>query len=189
MLNLPSESILGTIFTSLSSNAAFTMCNPPFFSSDSSKTFRRKRKLEEGKRRKKTTTTLESTSNESISIGGEVGFVQRMIEESEKRFNAKQTRSLVYTSLLGCKSSLQPLLDDLSERNAFICYWMFKSGRTYRWIIAWSFEIDLLGLRMLQSESHVRGLRKPMHSRNWIRRKGFGETVEDVVQEVSSKLG
>ncbi|KAH9144304.1 hypothetical protein AeRB84_011757 [Aphanomyces euteiches] len=104
----------------------FTMCNPPFFDSID--------EADTNPRSKCTGSSLEMTTP-----GGEVAFIKRMIQDSLDL----KAKVRWYTSLIGRKSSLRPLLATLREsgiRNTRTTE--FLQGRTTRWGIAWTFTDD-----------------------------------------------
>lgn len=101
----------------------FLVCNPPFFHSTEER---------------KTRTAHKISAGEETTEGGEVGFVQRMIQESLKfRRNVRW-----YTSLVGRKVDFE-----------FICRYMkhfveeakevrtgtIDQGQNRRWAVAWSY--------------------------------------------------
>jgi 23S rRNA A1618 N6-methylase RlmF len=105
------------------SSASFTMCNPPFFENPDDKV-------------KRVDTVCIATDGELSTSGGEVEFVKQMIRESAQL----GTRISWYTTLLGKKSSLNPLLDYLKTFNPLdIQQTAFTQGRNTRWTIAWTF--------------------------------------------------
>merc|ERR1712126_109340 len=79
----------------------FVVCNPPFFADDA--------ELREGTTRKDESpqpwSVSSASSVESVTIGGEVGFVRRIIESSL----LIRDRIAVYTTMLGKQSSISPL--------------------------------------------------------------------------------
>lgn len=108
----------------------FTMCNPPFFNSKDemvqNSSF--KEKLDRG--------SVIASDNELITQGGEVKFVKRMIDQS-----VQCPKINWFSSLLGKKSSIDPLivrLKEINNNNYFIKD--FQLGNTKRWIIFWSFQ-------------------------------------------------
>ncbi|RCH81615.1 hypothetical protein CU098_003620, partial [Rhizopus stolonifer] len=108
----------------------FCMCNPPFYES--------KEALEEAASNKELEpyAVCTGSSNEMITKGGEYGFVGRMIRESI----SLRTQVRWYTSMLGLKRSIYPLVRLLKEAN--ITNYLvteLKQGNTTRWVIAWSF--------------------------------------------------
>jgi methyltransferase len=72
--------------------------------------------------------------------GGEVGFVKRMIAESQEC----KTRIRIYSTLLGKKSSVVELEGYLGEvRGSKHSVRMIGQGRTYRWILFWTYDASI----------------------------------------------
>lgn len=74
-----------------------------------------------------------------ITKGGEYVFIKRMVVESL----ALQTKIRWYTSMIGLKRTIQPLirlLNDHGITNYIVT--SFTQGKTVRWGIAWSFHAD-----------------------------------------------
>ena len=108
----------------------FCMCNPPFFDEIHDEPTNRT------DHRPPPQTVSTASDNESFTNGGEVEFVKRMIEDSLKL----KGKILWYTSMVGRKSSLKPIIRYLKSNNidSFVNT-DFKQGKTMRWGIAWSF--------------------------------------------------
>lgn len=108
-----------------------TICNPPFYSSTEDICTRKADKKTESK------TSLNYSSSESIYPGGEVAFISRIIEESD-RLREKVTW---YTSLVGLKDSISPLQGKLAllKPKPTIKVMSSHVGSTTRWVLAWSF--------------------------------------------------
>ncbi len=74
---------------------------------------------------------------EMVTEGGDLGFVLRMIEESEKL----KERVQWYSSMLGKLSSVNEVVNRLKEKGignwAVTCLMAGKVTR--RWVVAWSF--------------------------------------------------
>jgi methyltransferase len=105
------------------STATFSMCNPPFFENPDQKV-------------KRVDTVCVATDGELATIGGEVEFVKQMIRESV----ALKTRISWFTSLLGKKSSLYPILEYLQTVEPLVIEsTTFTQGRNSRWAVAWTF--------------------------------------------------
>lgn len=107
----------------------FTMCNPPFFNSRDemlgNSSF--KEKLSRG--------SVIASDNELVTIGGEAEFVKKLIEKSVGFPEIDW-----FSSLLGKKSSIEPLitvLNEIGNKNFFIKD--YQLGNTKRWILFWSF--------------------------------------------------
>ncbi|RPA85063.1 hypothetical protein BJ508DRAFT_359155 [Ascobolus immersus RN42] len=113
----------------------FTMCNPPFF--DSSTPSAPTDKVLPAK------AVCEATPSELSTPGGEVVFVTQMILES-LRLRASSVKVRWFTTLLGHKASVEPLVNLLRE-NAVTNYAITRltTGAnwkgTVRWVLAWSF--------------------------------------------------
>jgi len=108
----------------------FVVCNPPFFADDA--------ELREGTTRKderpQPWSVSSASSVESVTIGGEVGFVRRIIESSL----LIRDRIAVYTTMLGKQSSISPLKIFLkSHLISQIGTYEFCQGRTMRWGLCW----------------------------------------------------
>ncbi|CAE6511168.1 unnamed protein product [Rhizoctonia solani] len=109
-------------------NVTFSMCNPPFYS-DTEEVNRSAENKEYDPHAVCTGALVEM-----ITPGGEVAFVQRMIDES---VNLRETW---YTSLLGKMSSVTPLINSIKEKGVgnYVITELVQ-GTTRRWIVAWSF--------------------------------------------------
>ncbi|EQC40043.1 hypothetical protein SDRG_02699 [Saprolegnia diclina VS20] len=127
----------------------FSMCNPPFFDS-----------MDEADTNPRAHCT--GSLNEMTTPGGEVAFIERLIDASR----VLQTQVRWYTSLIGRKSSLRPLLAALRAagiRNTRTTE--FLQGRTTRWGLAWSFTND--GMDAADLAAHkVLGKRKERQRRD-----------------------
>ncbi|KAI8146820.1 hypothetical protein BJV82DRAFT_398662 [Fennellomyces sp. T-0311] len=108
----------------------FCMCNPPFYQSHD--------ELQAALESKEVDPSAACTGREyeMVTDGGEYGFIERIMNESL----IYKDRIQWYTSLIGLKRSVWPLVNRLKELgitnyvvNEFI------QGRTKRWVIAWSF--------------------------------------------------
>lgn len=108
-------------------NFDFSMCNPPFFADEKS-----------ALAGANPNTNRVASLGELVCEGGEVSLLKRMIDESV----LLGSRVAWYTSMVGCKSSLKPLLSHLralgvpSSRTLTTT---FVQGRTHRWGLAWTF--------------------------------------------------
>ena len=102
------------------------MCNPPFFSFEEKNDNPR---------------SFGGTSLERWCEGGEVAFVSSLIEESKNC----QTNILWFTSMLGKKESIRPLLKKLNWETTCTTIRTFRldQGNKNRWVIAWSFFTEL----------------------------------------------
>ncbi|XKL67409.1 hypothetical protein PGB90_002900 [Kerria lacca] len=119
-------------------NIDFCMCNPPFFNSSN---------LEEDKKRyrkgqhQKIKNCTSGKMDEILSNGGETEFVKRIIQDSLKL----RDKIRIYTSMVGHKSSVQPLLQELKRCGVTsVSQTEFCQGRTVRWAVAWTFTNSVL---------------------------------------------
>ncbi|CAO3568482.1 unnamed protein product [Mortierella alpina] len=108
----------------------FCMCNPPFYEDEQDI-----RESLDGKA-DGPSAVCQGTSNEMMTLGGEVLFVQKMVDESTRW----QTRIRWYTSMLGKRSSVDRITAYLKAKK-ILNYTLttFNQGRTSRWAVAWSF--------------------------------------------------
>jgi len=111
--------------------ADFVMCNPPFFTSreDMKATFTNKDNPPSA--------VCTGADIEMIAEGGDLGFVLRIFEESEKL----KHRVSWYSSMFGKLSSANAMISVLKEKSilnyAVTC---LQAGNvTKRWAVAWSF--------------------------------------------------
>lgn len=109
----------------------FTMCNPPFYSSNEDMI------SSANSKQRPPFTACTGSANEMVTPGGEVAFVSRMIDESLVIKHGCQW----YTSMLGKFSSIAPIVEMLRRHG--VSNWAvteFVQGtRTRRWAVAWSF--------------------------------------------------
>ncbi|PNY27444.1 methyltransferase-like protein [Tolypocladium capitatum] len=110
----------------------FTMANPPFYKSEE--------ELLQSARQKSRPpfTACTGSTSEMVTEGGEVGFVNRMLEESLLLGDRVQW----YTSMVGFLSSLTHLVSKLREHGIsnFAVTEFLQGNKTRRWAIAWSFK-------------------------------------------------
>ncbi|KAL2788376.1 hypothetical protein BJX66DRAFT_340301 [Aspergillus keveii] len=108
----------------------FTMCNPPFYSS------REEMVTSAEAKERPPFSACTGAEVEMVTLGGEVSFVSRMIDES------LQLRERVqwYTSMLGKLSSVSVLIERLAEvgNNNYAVTEFVQGNKTRRWAIAWS---------------------------------------------------
>ncbi|KAL0073039.1 hypothetical protein F4703DRAFT_1800025 [Phycomyces blakesleeanus] len=115
----------------LNSRFAFSMCNPPFYESEDEIKDNSQAKLLEP------SAICTGTKGEMITKGGEYGFIERMIKESILH----KGRIKWYTSMIGQKKTIKPIvntLKDLNINNYVVTE--FNQGKTKRWAIGWSFD-------------------------------------------------
>ncbi|KAK3084835.1 hypothetical protein FSP39_019944 [Pinctada imbricata] len=114
----------------------FCMCNPPFFA-DHSEAQGTSRKDD----RAEPSSVSMATPSESITEGGEIGFVKNMIQESMEL----KSKVRVYTSMVGKKSSLPKLKEEIRRLEIpNFTTTEFCQGKTMRWGIAWSFDSSVI---------------------------------------------
>nr|CCA19318.1 putative methyltransferase METT10D [Albugo laibachii Nc14] len=106
----------------------FTMCNPPFFANSNEIQLHPQ-------------AFCMGSPIEMIYPGGEVRFVSEMLDQSV----TFKKRIIWFTSMLGKKSSLRPLLAKLRSVQGvtYYCTTEFCQGQTKRWGIAWTFNEQL----------------------------------------------
>ncbi|KAH7339761.1 hypothetical protein B0J17DRAFT_656668 [Rhizoctonia solani] len=128
-------------------HVTFSMCNPPFYSD-----------MEEVNRSAENKecdpyAVCTGTLVEMITPGGEVAFVQRMIDES---INLGETCRW-YTSLLGKMSSVTSLINSVKEKGIDnYAITELVQGTTRRWVVAWSFmDIRLPDVSYAPSSTHI----------------------------------
>ncbi|XP_062134041.1 U6 small nuclear RNA (adenine-(43)-N(6))-methyltransferase [Drosophila sulfurigaster albostrigata] len=113
----------------------FCLCNPPFFDSNAENPFGGNTRNPE--RRPAPNNVRTGHAEELSCAGGEVQFVQRIIEESE----LYKSRVLIFTSMLGVKANVPKILDLLKEHQiSNVSTTEFHQGHTTRWAVAWSYQ-------------------------------------------------
>ncbi|EFQ99527.1 DUF890 domain-containing protein [Nannizzia gypsea CBS 118893] len=110
----------------------FTMCNPPFYESHEEML-----QLAEEKEHEPLSVCT-GAEMEMITPGGEVAFVKKMIQESLRLQEAVRW----YTSMLGKRSSLLSLIDELQrlDNKNWAVTEFIQGDKTKRWAIAWSWK-------------------------------------------------
>lgn len=122
------------------SKAHFTMCNPPYFDSPEEK-FQRD------------DTVCVATDGELATAGGEEEFVRQMVRESAEI----GVRVSWFTTLLGKKSSLKPLLRYIQTFDVTdVQHTTFVQGKNSRWAIAWTFDPDVKASVILERAKSIR---------------------------------
>ena len=122
LLNTCEGKILEEVLSEREESFDFSMCNPPFYRPEQDR-------------------EAVGKDTEMRTRGGEVEFVRRIIEESE----LFSSRVRIFTVLLGHKSSLSPLKQQLhktSKVSSFVST-EFCQGKTMRWGLAWTFSPSL----------------------------------------------
>lgn len=75
------------------------------------------------------------TDKECFTEGGECTFIKQMIEESSHIDN----HHILYTSLIGRKHSIKPLLAFLKDTGfPYVGTFTLYQGRTLRWCLCWT---------------------------------------------------
>ncbi|KAK6512787.1 hypothetical protein TWF506_008954 [Arthrobotrys conoides] len=123
---LPEEEII-----SYSQPIDFTMCNPPFYTSINDMLLSAKKKAVPP------LSACTGSTTEMVTDGGEVAFVNRMVEESLKL----KGKVRWYTSMLGKRSSVEKVVDKLKESGVgnYVVGEFVQGARTKRWAVGWSF--------------------------------------------------
>ncbi|XP_017019005.1 U6 small nuclear RNA (adenine-(43)-N(6))-methyltransferase [Drosophila kikkawai] len=120
-------------------NFHFCLCNPPFFDSNLPNPFGGNTRNPE--RRPAPNNARTGSQEELTCVGGEVQFVQRIIDESLEN----QQRVRIFTTMLGVKANVPRILDYLKERQvANVSTTEFHQGHTTRWAVAWSYHSEPL---------------------------------------------
>lgn len=109
----------------------FTMVNPPFYTSEAELTDLAKQKS------RPPNTACTGAPVEMVCAGGEIGFIQRMIDESL----VLRERVQWYTCMLGKQSSLEVLVGILKGHGVtnYALTAFVQGNKTRRWAIGWSF--------------------------------------------------
>ncbi|KAH8348908.1 hypothetical protein KR084_012390 [Drosophila pseudotakahashii] len=117
----------------------FCLCNPPFFDSNLPHPFGGNTRNPE--RRPAPNNARTGSQEELTCEGGEVQFVQRIIDESLEN----KMRVRIFTTMLGVKANVPRIMDYLKERQvASVSTTEFHQGHTTRWAVAWSFHSEPL---------------------------------------------
>ncbi|EOD34967.1 hypothetical protein EMIHUDRAFT_423476 [Emiliania huxleyi CCMP1516] len=127
------------------------MCNPPFYGENEAPRGRADRAGER----------CEASRSELFTAGGEVGFVSRLISESAGMRDAAGW----FSSLVGRKASLSPLLQRLDEAGAVhVRTTELAQGQrsdlqrtTSRWVLAWSYEPSAVPREQARAAADSRG--------------------------------
>ncbi|KRT80204.1 methyltransferase, partial [Oryctes borbonicus] len=101
------ETVLEEILRRDDARYDFCMCNPPFFGNPNELCSQLKRKLN----RPLPKNAFVAEMHEVLTEGGEFAFVSKMIDESNKFHD----RIRLYTSMIGIKRNIKPLLEKLQK--------------------------------------------------------------------------
>ncbi|XP_064613213.1 RNA N6-adenosine-methyltransferase mettl16-like [Liolophura sinensis] len=127
------ESVLAGVVTETSAPFDFCMCNPPFFADHMEAQGLTSRSDDRPDPR----SSSMASCVEQIADGGEVAFVKKMIYESLEL----KDKIRIFTSMLGKKSSLVPLKNELRLLKVpKFSSTEFCQGKTMRWGIGWSYD-------------------------------------------------
>jgi len=122
-----SDSVLLETVRKQSDVIDFCMCNPPFFAA------------EEDARKASHYRSCDAKVQELVTPGGEQAFVSRMIADSQ----VLRHRVRWYTTMVGHKSSLTAAMAEIKSCGAsLVRSTTFFQGKTIRWAVAWSFEVE-----------------------------------------------
>ncbi|RXG69154.1 Methyltransferase-like protein 16 [Armadillidium vulgare] len=114
----------------------FTMCNPPFFSSEVEMDTNHNNKKETRSQPRSVST---GSAEERVTDGGEISFVDKLIEKSIQYKDSIK----IFSTLVGKKSDVKIIINHIKEKtkglNVCVTDTEFCQGRTMRWGIAWSF--------------------------------------------------
>jgi 23S rRNA (adenine1618-N6)-methyltransferase len=116
----------------------FTMCNPPFHASAEEAAAGTRRKWQNLKASKVKPTALNfgGVARELVCSGGELGFIQRMIQES----HGFGRRALWFTTLVAQQKHLPPLLHSLKQIGAAEVHTLpLNTGNKASRLLAWTF--------------------------------------------------
>ncbi|PAV86678.1 hypothetical protein WR25_21882 isoform C [Diploscapter pachys] len=151
----------------------FCMCNPPFFEShETSKRFKEQESgvfcnklMDYDEKRPAPKSATIARSNELQVEGGELAFVNRIIDDSI----ILQDKILIYTSMLGKKQSVVPLKKRL-ERLMGVRFAVstLNQGKTQRWVLAWTFRHDVIVDIEANPTTHSLSTAGMMDPRAWV---------------------
>jgi 23S rRNA (adenine1618-N6)-methyltransferase len=110
----------------------FTMTNPPFYESEDAMV------KSAAEKSRPPFTACTGAKVEMVTEGGEVGFINRIFEESL----VLRERVQWYTAMVGFLSSLTRVVDKLWEHKIdnYAITEFHQGNKTRRWAIAWSFQ-------------------------------------------------
>jgi len=149
ILKISTDNTLNDILCMASRSVTFIMCNPPFFEEEYGVTLEMYSNVNCGSsvgsnlsfgRPKSNSNTSDRV--ESVTSGGEIAFVGRMLEQSRHL----KEEVAIYSSMLGRKQSLTHFKQTLSSLNEDNLSWTWAElcqGKTIRYAIAWTFKPGL----------------------------------------------
>ncbi|XP_070501531.1 U6 small nuclear RNA (adenine-(43)-N(6))-methyltransferase [Chironomus tepperi] len=131
------DKIFEKLFAVDDSQKTFTICNPPFFTSEKEMTQGENRT---GKRKRHHLSPMRESLETVFSDGGELGFVTKILNESLELTNKID----IYSTMFGCKKNFEKFLALLkSHKIDSYTTTELVQGKVYRWAIAWSFSRNL----------------------------------------------
>ncbi|CAC5388991.1 METTL16 [Mytilus coruscus] len=126
--------VLLDVLNTSAATFTFCMCNPPFFMDNLEAQGITNTRSDD---RPEPHSVCTASPTESVAFGGEVEFVKKMIHESLEL----KTKVRVYTSMVGKKTSLSPLKEELRKLKILnFSTTEFCQGKTMRWGLGWSFD-------------------------------------------------
>ncbi|OWF46567.1 Methyltransferase-like protein 16 [Mizuhopecten yessoensis] len=133
-VSVDDRSVLCNLLKDETDTFDFCMCNPPFFADHvEAQAVAKSRNYS----RTDPKSVCTASFTESIVEGGEVNFVKRMIKDSMEL----GTKIRIYSSMIGKKSSLPPLKEELRRLEVpKFSTTEFCQGKTMRWGLAWTFD-------------------------------------------------
>ncbi|XP_066244910.1 U6 small nuclear RNA (adenine-(43)-N(6))-methyltransferase [Euwallacea similis] len=152
VVKVPGDSLLNDAING--QDFDFCMCNPPFFASTQElHPFFKARSAS----RPHPKNAFVATTTEVVVKGGEVEFIQKMINESK----SLKTKVKLYTSMVGQKSHLPALKKSLRQAGVgSFKETEFCQGNTTRWGLAWTF----LECNLQKAPDMVKLATKPLKS-------------------------
>lgn len=164
------KEIFKKLFSIDAGRKTFTFCNPPFYSS--------KEELIVGEnrtgKRKRQHSSLTPNNIETVTEGGELGFVTKIINESIEL----KTKIEIYSTMLGCKKTLDKIITLLKEHKiSNYTETEFIQGNVFRWGIAWSFSQDISSFNNLAGKEQDK-------STNLLKYVFKDKTISDVQQHI-----
>lgn len=172
-----------------SKSPKFVVCNPPFY--DDSQDLESRRAF---KKHKPTSDRCEMVESElSTELGGEIGFIKKMIDESIELFkdasdNNNNNNIRMFSCMLGMKESLTELLDYLKNQVCIksFAFELLQIKHTCRYLLFWSFTDDF---PKDTSNNRLKITPKSKRSQQLIINKRDDFCFEDFLQDIKVKFG
>lgn len=128
-----SDKIFERLFAENDKKKTFTICNPPFFTSEKQMIEGENRT---GKRKRHHSSPMRESAETVFNDGGEFGFVTKILNESLELRNQID----IYTTMFGCKRNFEKFMALLkSHKIENFTTTELVQGKVCRWAIAWSF--------------------------------------------------